>query len=668
MKTIKDIEGFTANLTFPIPTAPYYLNSLPQLYNQLAGAGSHNLLPNCGFDNTALFNNSGDQQKKNSKLLDNIESGNLNVIADVISDNFYTHQKLNDVYNVVFIIGCGGTGGYLVRDLGRYVSTLPYGDKCLLVLIDGDKVEHKNLNRQNFIKQDLSKNKAEVMAHRYATHYGVNMVAYPQHITKDNISDLMGNVALSKLISTYFLKGASATDTNLVNLCVISCVDNNATRRLLHRYFADSNQWNIDSHELAGNNATPYIRVSSVSWIDSGNMAYSGQVVAYYNTLFTPGMLGLYGANLNRGMLLANSNNRNVMGLPHSSARYSDKEVFDFILNTYGPQTIKKLYAKNDTELSKESYIKIANPLLSAITVKLDKDYSVTKKDLVKMNSLLSSIGDNKVYSATQLYTLLSSYINNAKEEDLPILRAYLLSYFASPITKQNMLGNSIANIFPICYRPVIPDKVSTNDDDNCDYSSYDDLKLGVAANAVSYYLQHQKNLANPDNVSEDVQTELFGFSPTNLPEVYSQETIHKMYKDLFAIDHKWEVRNQGEASVKLAYLYNIFQYLGGIITFPVTEFYPDILTDKDERTNLELSCAEQAMKDGQTISVNIHAASECLKFFAQIFAGTPSGSFLKSYGTAWNNSSANEIPINFKSISRVLSNHISEVKKEEVA
>lgn len=39
-----------------------------------------------------------------------------------------------------------------------------------LALVDGDTVEPKNLIRQNFIEQDIGKNKAAVMADRYSPH------------------------------------------------------------------------------------------------------------------------------------------------------------------------------------------------------------------------------------------------------------------------------------------------------------------------------------------------------------------------------------------------------------------------------------------------------------------------------------------------------------------
>ena len=66
------------------------------------------------------------------------------------------------------VVGAGGTGGYLIRDLARLIGTfnLQNNMDMSIIVIDGDKVEPKNLIRQNFIKSDLGKYKAEVMAAR----------------------------------------------------------------------------------------------------------------------------------------------------------------------------------------------------------------------------------------------------------------------------------------------------------------------------------------------------------------------------------------------------------------------------------------------------------------------------------------------------------------------
>ena len=72
----------------------------------------------------------------------------------------------NYLYNI-YIIGAGGTGGYLAQDLARYIAVRTE-EKYNFTIVDGDVVEEKNLIRQNFIENDIGKNKAKVLAERYS--------------------------------------------------------------------------------------------------------------------------------------------------------------------------------------------------------------------------------------------------------------------------------------------------------------------------------------------------------------------------------------------------------------------------------------------------------------------------------------------------------------------
>jgi hypothetical protein len=72
----------------------------------------------------------------------------------------------------VTIVGCGGTGSFAAEGLCRLLP--PRAD---LVLIDHDRVEERNLTRQNFIRGDLGLFKSEALAKRLAREYG-SPVAY----------------------------------------------------------------------------------------------------------------------------------------------------------------------------------------------------------------------------------------------------------------------------------------------------------------------------------------------------------------------------------------------------------------------------------------------------------------------------------------------------------
>ncbi len=64
----------------------------------------------------------------------------------------------------IYIIGCGGVGSWITPSL--CLLTDPAG----ITLIDGDRLEDKNLNRQLFHEFDIGQFKSEALAVRYKCH------------------------------------------------------------------------------------------------------------------------------------------------------------------------------------------------------------------------------------------------------------------------------------------------------------------------------------------------------------------------------------------------------------------------------------------------------------------------------------------------------------------
>lgn len=79
------------------------------------------------------------------------------------------------VPQTIVLIGCGGTGGRVVPALAQLMQNNPSLIDPLLILVDFDVVEVKNLARQNFISKDVGRNKAEVLAERYSRAFNVNI-------------------------------------------------------------------------------------------------------------------------------------------------------------------------------------------------------------------------------------------------------------------------------------------------------------------------------------------------------------------------------------------------------------------------------------------------------------------------------------------------------------
>ncbi|MFR5598913.1 MAG: ThiF family adenylyltransferase, partial [Holdemania filiformis] len=65
------------------------------------------------------------------------------------------------------IVGVGGTGSLLARDLPK----LLIGTNHKMILVDGDRVEKKNMLRQSYQDQDIGENKAVSLAAKINTFY-----------------------------------------------------------------------------------------------------------------------------------------------------------------------------------------------------------------------------------------------------------------------------------------------------------------------------------------------------------------------------------------------------------------------------------------------------------------------------------------------------------------
>ena len=183
-----------------------------------------------------------------------------------------------DNFNLsIIVIGAGGTGGYFIRDLARYISTgsingFQLKDVSSLLIVDGDAVEEKNITRQNFIPVDIGRNKAEVMAERYGSAFGIKAGYIPQYygLSTTGLRDLYG-------VSYNLL---SSSDINIASnnyLLVVSCTDSVAARIDIDK----------DIQKIIYD--LPFL--NSVVWVDSGNEEFNGQIVI-------SSVIGVY---LNRG-------------------------------------------------------------------------------------------------------------------------------------------------------------------------------------------------------------------------------------------------------------------------------------------------------------------------------------------------------------------------------
>lgn len=150
----------------------------------------------------------------------------------------------------IVMLGAGGTGGYIAPHLYRLLYAFDRPVK--IIIADGDIVEAKNLVRQNFVLSDLGRNKAQVVAERYASAFGMEISYVPEFIESEE--------KLAELIRPDFgLDYNYYPYPKTVGMTIlIGAVDNNRSRQLCHTIFKKSD---------------------NLIYIDSGNGEYTGQVV-----------------------------------------------------------------------------------------------------------------------------------------------------------------------------------------------------------------------------------------------------------------------------------------------------------------------------------------------------------------------------------------------------
>ena len=141
----------------------------------------------------------------------------------------------------VALIGCGGTGSFLALHLARLAWDWRerHSQDIRLLFIDPDRVEEKNVGRQNFAPCEISQAKAVQLAHRYSLAFGLPIEALAERFT---------TAAINPMLSTW--------DALRI---VVGAVDNAAARQAIHTALSNS--------------------PGKFWWIDCGNHHDAGQVL-----------------------------------------------------------------------------------------------------------------------------------------------------------------------------------------------------------------------------------------------------------------------------------------------------------------------------------------------------------------------------------------------------
>jgi hypothetical protein len=138
-------------------------------------------------------------------------------------------SKKSILFPHVCIVGAGGTGGLVVQQVSQLISVFNKWGK--MIVADYDYFEEKNLANQLCLPSDIGKNKAEVLARRYRSAYQIDISTY----SSSYIEDLE---TLDKVFDTEY-EGCHGSNTFYLPI-LISCVDNNYTRKIFHQYFMNA--------------------------------------------------------------------------------------------------------------------------------------------------------------------------------------------------------------------------------------------------------------------------------------------------------------------------------------------------------------------------------------------------------------------------------------------
>jgi hypothetical protein len=166
-------------------------------------------------------------------------------------DNSFAHGHFT-----VTVVGCGGTGSFVAEGLCRLLP--PRAD---LVLVDHDRVEERNLIRQNFRRQELGQFKGEALARRLAK-------TYSRPVGYSTLPIAMTGVRYPGLI--------------------IGCVDNGPARRdIAERVSGKSLTWVGGYSEAVPREWQSGPRLTTLLWwVDAGNGESFGQVLVGNSTGF----------------------------------------------------------------------------------------------------------------------------------------------------------------------------------------------------------------------------------------------------------------------------------------------------------------------------------------------------------------------------------------------
>jgi PRTRC genetic system ThiF family protein len=121
----------------------------------------------------------------------------------------------------VYIVGLGGTGGFVARHAACVVWLLKtMGQDASLTFVDPDRVEEGNIPRQNFCMAEIGRYKAETLATRFAQAFGMEIRIIPELFTSSMVKAEWDTLSI-----------------------LVGCVDSAAGRIQMEETLAENERW-----------------------------------------------------------------------------------------------------------------------------------------------------------------------------------------------------------------------------------------------------------------------------------------------------------------------------------------------------------------------------------------------------------------------------------------
>lgn len=136
-----------------------------------------------------------------------------------------------------YVIGVGGTGSLLARDLAKLLIR----KNSKMCLVDNDIVERKNILRQGYQEQDVGDNKALALSRKINSLYDIDCFFIDEYANEVN---LLNHIKNHKRYTPV----------------LVGCVDNDATRKMLEKVVNE---------------------LDKVVYVDSANSEWEGNIYVY---------------------------------------------------------------------------------------------------------------------------------------------------------------------------------------------------------------------------------------------------------------------------------------------------------------------------------------------------------------------------------------------------